>query len=464
MMHLFRSEKLLRGMPPSGEIPGNSEILKHTLQIAWPSILESFLVSLVGMIDTMMVSGMGSYAIAAVGLTTQPKFIGLAIFISLNVAVSAIVARRCGEQDRESANKVLAQAIIITLLLTVVVSAVCLIFADPIIALAGSAADTHQPAVDYFRIIMGGMVFNVISLVINAAQRGAGNTKIALYTNLVSNLVNMLFNYLLIGGNLGFPKLGVQGAAIATVIGTVVACVMSICSILHRDQFICIRAVHGIRFDKTTLAAIANIGSSTLAEQIFLRIGFLFYSIIVAKLGTTAFAAHQIGMNFMSISFSLGDGLSVASVTLVGQSLGAKRQDLAKIYGGVCQRVGLIFAAVMSIIFIFAGRYLFMLFSDETVILDYGEIIMRVLTIVVFLQISQVVFSGCLRGAGDTKYTAFVSLISVAIIRPGAGWLFCYPLGLGLFGAWIGLAVDQGMRFLLTYIRFKQGKWTKLKI
>ena len=98
-MHLFRSEKLLRGMPPSGEIPGNSEILKHTLQIAWPSILESFLVSLVGMIDTMMVSGMGSYAIAAVGLTTQPKFIGLAIFISLNVAVSAIVARRCGEHD-----------------------------------------------------------------------------------------------------------------------------------------------------------------------------------------------------------------------------------------------------------------------------------------------------------------------------------------------------------------------------
>ena len=151
-------------------------------------------------------------------------------------------------------------------------------------------------------------------------------------------------------------------------------------------------------------------------------------------------------------------------MTLVGQSLGAKRQDLAKIYGGVCQRVGLIFAAVMSIIFIFAGRYLFMLFSDETVILDYGEMIMRVLTIVVFLQISQVVFSGCLRGAGDTKYTAFVSLISVAIIRPGAGWLFCYPLGLGLFGAWIGLAVDQGMRFLLTYIRFKQGKWTKLKI
>ena len=96
--------------------------------------------------------------------------------------------------------------------------------------------------------------------------------------------------------------------------------------------------------------------------------------------------------------------------------------------------------------------------------LDYGQMIMQILSIVIFLQISQVVYSGCLRGAGDTRYTALVSLISVTLIRPGSGWLFCYPLGLGLFGAWIGLAFDQLMRFILTRIRFAQGKWTSLKI
>ena len=448
-----------------GEIPSEKQILRRTLQIAWPSIVESFLVSLVGMIDTIMVSSLGSYAIAAVGLTTQPKFIGLAIFISLNVAVSAIVARRKGEREQESANRVLTQSILITLALTIVISILCVAFADPIIRLSGSAEDTHEPARNYFIIIMGGMVFNTLSMVINAAQRGAGNTKIAMRTNLVSNGVNMVFNYLLIGGNLGFPRLGIEGAAIATVIGTVVACIMSIRSLLHADRFLSIWQMRKkIRFDRQTMGAIANIGSSTLAEQIFLRIGFLTYAILVANLGTTAFAAHQIGMNMMSISFSFGDGLSVAAVTLVGQSLGEKRQDMAKIYGSVCQRMGLVFAGILCLIFVFGGRWIFSWFSTETPILDYGQMIMSVLSVVIFLQISQVIYSGCLRGAGDTRYTALVSLISVALIRPGAGWLFCYPLALGLFGAWIGLAFDQLMRFILTRIRFQQGKWTTLKI
>ncbi len=134
-MQFFQPAKVLKNTPPMGEIPDNRQILGRTLQIAWPSIVESFLVSLVGMIDIIMVSAMGSYAIAAVGLTTQPKFVGLAVFISLNVAVSAIVARRRGEHDQESANRVLTQAILITLGLTAIISVLCVVFADPIIRL-----------------------------------------------------------------------------------------------------------------------------------------------------------------------------------------------------------------------------------------------------------------------------------------------------------------------------------------
>lgn len=97
-------------------------------------------------------------------------------------------------------------------------------------------------------------------------------------------------------------------------------------------------------------------------------------------------------------------------------------------------------------------------------ILDYGVVIMRILSITLFFQIEQVVQFGCLRGAGDTRYTAMVSLISVAIIRPGASWLLCYPLGFGLIGAWIGTFCDQLVRFILSFIRFRQGKWTQLKL
>ena len=461
---ILRTRSLLRGEEPSGPLPTDGELLRETLRIAWPSMLESFLVALVGFIDTVMVSGLGTAAIAAVGLTTQPKFICLAVFLSLNVAVSALVARRRGQDDPEKANRVLVQSILITLGLTAVISVAAFALADPILRLAGSAPDTHEDAVAYFRIITAGMVFNTLTMVINAAQRGAGNTRIAMKTNIVANLVNICFNYLLIGGNLGFPELGVRGAAIATVLGTVCACALSIASVLRKDSFINLRSVKGWLPERQSVKSIGNVWSSSLVEQVCLRIGFLLFSMTVARLGTTELAAHQIGSNMMSMSFSFGDGLSVAAITLIGQSLGRQRPDMAKIYGSVCQRLGLCCACVMGFIYFFFGKEIFLLYSNDPVILDYGAMIMRILSVVLFMQIEQVVQFGCLRGAGDTKFTALVSFISVTFIRPGASWLLCYPIGLGLMGAWLGTALDQLVRFLLTFFRFRKGNWTKLKL
>lgn len=432
--------------------------------MAWPSILESFLVGLVGFIDTIMVSGLGAYAIAAVGLTQQPKFIGIALFMAMSTAISALVARRRGEDNRESAVRILRMCLLVTIVLTAVVSVVFVALADPIIRFAGSAPDTHEAAVEYFQIIMVGIVFTTVMLVINAAQRGAGNTKIAMRTNIVANLVNVLFNYLLISGNFGFPALGTRGAAIATVIGSAVGCAMSLASLLSKNSFVYIRSAAGWIASRFDVRSLLNVGSSAFVEQIFIRIGFLLFAVTVANLGTTSYAAHQIGMNMMSLSFSLGDGLAVASVALVGRSLGQERRDLAKLYASLCQRLGLLCAFLMSMLFLFFGRQLFGLFSNEAAILDLGVMIMRILCFVIYLQITQVVFFGCLRGAGDTKFTALASLISVAIIRPGLSWLLCYPLGLGLLGVWLGLVGDQLTRFLLGYFRFKQGKWLKIKI
>lgn len=447
-----------------GEIPSEKQIVKDALNVAWPSVLESFFVNLAGVVDTIMVGSLGSYAIAAVGLTIQPKFLGLAIFLSMNVAVSAIVARRKGAEDRESANRVVRMALWITLLLTVIISTFFVIFASPIVALVGSQPDTHEYAVEYLQIIMGGLCFSTVSLVLNAAQRGAGNTRIAMVTNIISNVVNVIFNYLLIGGNFGFPALGIRGAAIATVIGTVCACVLSIVSVLHKNGFVYLRAVKSWIADKVSIRSLLNVGSSAFVEQICFRIGFLLFSMTVAHLGTTELAAHQIGGNMMSMSFSFGDGFSVAAVTLIGQSLGRKRPDMAKLYGNVCQKCGLLCAVVISTFYFFFGKDIFLLYTSEQVILDYGVMIMRILSIMLFFQIEQVVQFGCLRGAGDTKFTAFVSLISVTCIRPGLSWLLCYPLGLGLMGAWLGTFGDQFVRFVMSFIRFRKGNWTELKL
>ena len=463
-VNFFEPSKLIGKFEAQGELPTKEYIVKRTIGIAWPAVVESFLVALVSFIDNIMVSGLGTYAIAAVGLTTQPKFLAFAFFISLNVATSALVARRKGEDDQDAANRTLKQVLVIMAVMLVVVTSVFVAFTEPLLRLVGAQEDTIGPASDYFRIVMGFGFFQIISMTINAAQRGVGNTKIAMRTNAISNGVNIIFNYLLIHGNFGFPALGVKGAAIATVIGSVFAFLISVASICHPDGYLYIFHEKGIKFDKKTLRSVVDISSSTMAEQLFMRIGFLVFTMIVARLGTTAYAAHQIGMNCMQLSFAFGDGFNVAAVSLIGMSLGANRKDLAAMYGSACQRFGMTFSAIMFVFFFLFGETLFSFFSTDPEIIYLGGVITKILAIRVFLQIRQVITAGCLKGAGDTKFVAMVAFISVTIVRPLGAWLFCYPLGWGLIGAWAGTLIDQCVRCVLNSMRFKTGKWSHIEI
>lgn len=444
----------------------NNLYIRKTVTVAWPAVLESFFVAIVGIVDSLMVSRLGEYAVAAVGLTTQPKFIGLAMFIATNVAVSSLVARRKGQSDREGAGKILLSAVLFTVLAGTLVSILCVVFANPIITFSGSEADTHESAVAYFRIIMGGMLFSIISLVINAAQRGSGNTRIAMVSNLTSNLVNICLNYLLIEGHFGFPALGVRGAAIATVIGTVVACIMSIASLFHKKSFVNITFMiqNKLRPSLESFKKIFSLSSNVFMEQIFLRIGFMSVSVMAARLGTRAFAVQQVGMNIMSLSFSFGDGMQVAAVTLIGQSLGQKNPTLAKKYGSICQRFGNLISVVLSVIYLLCGEWFFRMFFTEQESIQMGVSIMQVMVIIVLMQVSQVIYMGCLRGAGDVRFTTMASIISVTIIRPVMSYVFAYCLGFGLIGIWFGVVCDQIARLILTQWRFRSGKWTMIKI
>ena len=445
----------------------SKELILEAIRMAWPAVLESFFVALAGMIDTMMVSTLGTYAVAAVGLTTQPKFIALALFLSSNIAVNALAARRFGQKNRENANKILYTAIVFVIISAVIISTVTFIGADQIIRWCGSNADTHEAGVTYFRVIQAGMIFNVLSLVINAAQRGCGNTQIAMTTNVTSSIVNIIFNYLLIGGNFGFPRLGMFGAALATVLGTVVACIMSIISISKSDCFLSIPYIikHKIKPGFDAFRSIISLSFNLLLENIAMRIGFLTTSIIAAKLGTDAFAAHQVGMNLLSLAFSLGDGMQVAAVALIGRSLGEKNTEKAKHYGNICQKIGFIISVVLAVIMFFFGREIFSLFFNKADILDMGVLISRYIMIIVLFQVSQIIFAGCLRGAGDIKYCLWASLISVTIIRTLVTWSLAGGiLNLGLSGIWLGVLSDQLSRFIFLSIRFKEGKWTEIAI
>ena len=442
------------------------DMMREALQMAWPAVLESFFVAVAGMIDTMMVATMGSYAVAAVGLTQQPKFISLTLFFAINVAVSAIVARRKGEQRRNAANEMLATALIVSTVLCILMTTLFLIWTPGLMRFAGSNADTHESAVVYFRIIIGGSFFNVITMVINSAQRGSGNTRISMTTNLVSSCINILFNYLLIGGHFGFPALGVTGAALATVLGTVAAFLMSVRSLFLKNSYVSIPLIlkEKIRFTRDAFMNIIGLGANMCLENLAMRVGFVATAMLAARLGTDEFAAHNVGMNILGLAFSFADGMQAAAVALSGEALGAGEKERAKQYGNICQHIGLGISVCLSILLIFGGRWFFGLYFEERHIVDMGVLICRFICVIVLLQISQVIFSACLRAAGDVRYTLCVSLISVTIIRTGVTWLLVSVFHLGLVGIWLGILSDQSSRFLLMGRRFREGKWVDIRI
>ena len=444
----------------------SKENIKITLQMAWPAIIESFFVAFAGLVDSLMVSDLGAYAVAAVGLTTQPKFIGLAVFFAINVAISALVARRYGEKKREDANVIAITSLTFVVIAAVILSIVFVVTANPVMSLCGSTPETHDTAVTYFRIIMGGMIFNCVQMAINSAQRGAGNTRITMRTNVTSNTINIIFNYLLINGHFGFPALGIVGAAIATVLGTVVSCIMSIVSIMGENTFISLKFVVANKLKATRLAFknIVKVGYSVFFEQALMRIGFMLTAIMAAHQGTEAMAAHQVGMNLMGLTFSFGDGLQATAVALIGRSLGEGNPKLAKDYGRTCKAVGICFAVALTCFYYFGANWLMSLFFEEPEIVAIGVSIMRVIIFVVIFQIIQVIYMGCLRGAGDTFYTAVAATVSVTIIRTLFSYVCGYTFEMGIIGIWLGVLADQISRFTFATIRYRQGKWINIKI
>ena len=313
LKRFFDPEALVHPALAKGPLPCMQEAYRNCLSLAWPSALESVLIALVSSVDTMMVGGLGAAAISAVGITSQPRFLLMTPIIALNTGVTAIVARRKGEGNIEGACRSLKQALMFCLFFCILMVAGALFFARDLLTLAGAQADFINLGVEYYRIVMCGQFFACLGMTINAAQRGFGNTKVSMRSNVAANLVNLVFNYFLINGHWIFPRLATRGAAIATAMGSVVAFLMALASVLHpaAPGVLTLRSGVPWRFDRRTAGSIFKVASSTFVEQIFMRFGFFTYASLVARLGTVEFATHQICMNIINVSFGFSDGFGL---------------------------------------------------------------------------------------------------------------------------------------------------------
>ena len=260
--------------------------------------------------------------------------------------------------------------------------------------------------------------------------------------------------------------MGVTGAAIATVLGGFVAAIMSFSSLFRKSSYMSYKLIRRCKlyFSNYIFEEILKLGSNIFLENIAARIGFLVTAITAAKLGTDQFAAHNVGMNLLSLSFSFGDGMQVAAVALTGNALGARKKNEAIKYGRTCQQIGFTISIIISIILVLFRKSIFRMFFDDEKVIEIGSIITFYLIFIVIFQISQIIFGGALRAAGDVKYTLAVSLISITFIRSAATLFFVNVLNLGIQGIWMGVMTDQVSRFIALGLRFRKGEWVNLKI
>lgn len=439
-------------------------IRSRVISLSLPALLNMFLISFVGIADMIMVGRLGPSAISAVGMVNQPNFLIISVFMALTVGTTALVARFIGARDIDSAKNVSRQSITVSVFVGIGLLGFLYVFASHIVKAMGAEPDVLVLGTAYMRIIALGMPFNVLNMIMGAILRGAGDMKRPLIADVAANFVNVIGNYILIYGKFGAPALGVAGAAIATSFSRFVAMVILIYFLYSGKAIIKLSIRDRYRLDLKTLKRILNIGIPSAIEQFVLRSGQLVFVRIIAELGTVAFATHQISMNIQSLSFMPGQAFSMAATTLVGQLLGAKKPDLAEESARQTRLIGMMVAGVTAFTIFFFGRYIALLYTDNTAIIEQARICLRIIAIIQPAQSTQFILAGALRGAGDTRFPLYSTIAGIWGMRVALSYLFVMGLNLGLTGAWLAIAFDQVVRAIIIYSRFKSGKWRSIKV
>lgn len=463
------------GIKVTNKIPEgvkNSELYRDVIKIAWPSFVELILTQLASMVDLMMVGAiggtehpeLGTMALSAVGLTNQPKFLLMTALIAMNTGVTAMVARYRGIGKKEEANLTVRQGLLFTFLSTILLSVIGFIFARPLVIFMGSTEEQVTVwATIYLRIQLAGFLTMALTSTVTASLRGVGDSRSSMIYNMVANIVNVILNYLLIFGHFGFPEMGVAGASLATVLGQLVAFCMAMRIILKGNGFLKLEFRKGFRPHRQTLLDLINIGIPSMVEQLLMRVGMVIFSVTVASLGTVAFATHQVCMNIQALSFMTGQAFAVSATSLVGQSLGKHRTDMAQCYASRTQRLAMGVGFFLTALFVTCGGKIVGLYNSNPDVILMGGTIMLFVAFTQPIQASQFVLAGALRGAGDTRSTAVIITITTMILRPTLALLLVWA-GLGIYGAWIALAADQLLRSLLIFLRYRGGKWKLIKL
>ena len=434
-------------------------IRQQVFSLAIPVVLSSLLQRSVGIVDIFLVGGLGASAIAAVGIAQVMVFVVMSVSWGINVGVTVLVSQLWGAGRKEDAAGAAWQAVLLAVAAAALITSLGLLFGDRIAALLGADAVVQGMLADYTKVLFTFILFTIAINVLSGIMHGTGDTKTPLYATLIVNLLHVIVAYPLIYGYMGFPRLGVKGAAIAIAVSESMGAVFLLVRSLHKKYI----ATKG-KLDLKYTVMMVKLGYPIFIDRLLQNAGSLTFAKVVLLYGTAVYAAHQVGLAIEAFSFMPGYGIAVAAATIVGQNLGAGSPEKARMSAYEANRLAVIIMAAMGLLFFFFPYALLRAFTSDPEVIRYGILYMK---IVAFAQIPlavTMVVGGSLRGAGDTGFIMFATIAGMWLVRLPVAALLAAVFKQEIRFVWSIMILDWIVRMALLLWRYRKENWGKLEI
>jgi putative MATE family efflux protein len=433
------------------------------LLLAVPMVLEMVLESLFGVVDIFWVGRLGANATATVGLTESMLSLIFSVAMGLSLSTTAMVARRIGEKDPEGAAVAGVQAIALGLFVSLAIGLPCGLYAPNLLRLMGASPEIVATGSGYTRICLGGSAAVLLLFLNNAIFRGAGDAAIAMRLLWVSNIINLILDPCLIFGWGPFPRLGVTGAALATLTGRSIGVLYQFYRLMRGTERLRILRTQ-IRLQWNVMWRLIRVSLTGILQFAIAHTSWIGLVRIVSIFGAAALAGYTIAIRIVIFIILPSWGLSNAAATLVGQNLGAGHPERAE---KAVWRTGIyntIFLGLVGVIFISFPVPIVRLFTHDPDVLRLGAACLRIISYGNLGYAYFMVMMQAFNGAGDTITPTIVNFFGFWLLEiPLAYWL-SIPLNMRSNGAFYSIAIAETSMAIVSAILFKQGRWKKKKI
>lgn len=425
-------------------------------------IIEQVLAVTIGMVNSLMVASVGEAAISAVSLVEQINILLISILSALATGGAVVASQYLGRQDRNSACGAAKQLTAACAVLSVVLTAVALLFRVPLLNLLYGSIDsaTMELTQRYFLISAYSYPFIALYNVGAALFRAMGNSKISMMTSVMMNIINAACNALFIYG----MHMGVAGPALASLLARIAGAVFILLLLRSTANVVFVRDWRAYRPDVAMVRRILGIGIPSGLENGIFQIGKVLVSSLIAGYGTVAVAANSVASNIAVLPSIPGTAVGLAMITVVGQCVGAGDVKQARHYTKSLMGKAFLWLALLNIPMYFLCPYFVSLYQvgAETARIA-GDIIRLHSIFCFFFWPLAFTLPNALRAAGDAKFTMTTSIITMWTCRIALSWLLGSYLGMGVVGIWVAMIIDWIVRALIFGLRFRSPRWESKK-